>query len=109
MKLLQLAFAADEGRLCSLRLGIALLDRVEGGVLSEDRLLELAQRASGLDPELLDECSSRLLVGLERLRLAARPVQRNHQLATQALPQRMLPGKRLQLPNEIGVSPQHQI
>ena len=46
--------------------------------------------------------SSRL-IGLERLRLSPRPVQREHQLRPQALPQWMLGHEGLQLGDQLGV------
>ena len=76
------------------------MTRSSAGSCREDRLLELAQLAAGLDPELLDERPPRLLVGLERLGLAARAVEREHQLAAQALAQRVLVDQRLELADE---------
>jgi hypothetical protein len=53
----------------------------ERGILPEDRLLELSQLGGRVDAELLDESAPRFLVGGERTRLQARPIQRKHQLA----------------------------
>src|SRR4029079_10452321 len=75
--------------------------RVEPGVLTEDRLLELAQLAAGLDPELVHERAARVLVGAERLGLAPRAVQRAHELAAQALAQRVLGDQLLELGHDI--------
>src|SRR5262245_10348696 len=50
-----------------------------------------------------------MLVRLERLRLAARPVQREHELAAQTLAKRIAPYERLELGGERGVSTQRQI
>ena len=74
------------------RLGRRLGHRaaVESRILHEDRLVKLAEPAAGLDAELLDERPSRCLVGLERLGLAPGPVEAEHQLAAQTLPQRVL-------------------
>ena len=66
--------------------------------------MQLAQPVAGLDAELLDERAPRLLVGLERLRLAAGAVEAEHQLAPQPLPQRVLVDQRLELADELGVS-----
>ena len=67
---------------------------VELRILVEDRPLEAAQFRPWLDPELLDQARPRRPVGLERLRLPARAVEREHQLAAQALRQRVLGDQR---------------
>jgi hypothetical protein len=59
--------------------------KLELGVLDEDPPLELLERRARLDPESVDEDAPGLLVGLERLGLAARPVQRQDQLPAQTL------------------------
>ena len=53
----------------------------ERGILPEDGLLELSQLGGRVDAELLDENAARFLVGGERIRLPARPIERKHQLA----------------------------
>ena len=58
-------------------------------VLEEDGLLQPLQRRAGLDAELLGQVLAPGRVGPQRLGLPARPVQRPHQLAPQALPQRV--------------------
>ena len=55
--------------------------RLERGIVGENRLLETLQRLAGLDPELVDEQPSRVAIHLERFRLAARAIQREHQLS----------------------------
>ena len=57
----------------------------ERPVLLEDRPLEAAQLLARLQPELVDEQAAPLLVGGERVGLAARAVEGEHQLAAQAL------------------------
>ena len=57
--------------------------------MPQDRPLQLLQRGTGLDAELVDECGSGLAVGLERLRLPARPVERAHHQLTGAFAERM--------------------
>ena len=52
----------------------------EADLLAEDRAVELLQRRARVDPELLDERAASLLVGLERLGLPPRAVEREHQL-----------------------------
>ena len=63
---------------------------IERGVVGEDRLVEVMQLGSRLDPELLDEDLARVAVGLQRVGLAAAAVQREHQLRVQPLAPRML-------------------
>ena len=88
------------------RLGHRLGHRaaVESRILHEDRLVKLAEPTAGFDAELLDERPSRYLVGLERLGLAPGPVEAEHQLAEQTLPQRVLLHQPLQLAGEFGVA-----
>ena len=65
--------------------------------------MQLAQSGAGLDAESVDERRARRLVRLERLGLAARPVQREHQLGAEVLAERMLPHERLQLADQLRV------
>ena len=65
--------------------------------------MELSQRAPGLDAELVDERPARGLVRLERLGLAAAAVQRKHQPAVHALPERLLGDEHLELAHDVGV------
>ena len=62
---------------------------VEGRFLPEDALLEVTELTARLDPELLHERAASVGVGVERLRLPSRPVERQHQLRAKALPQRV--------------------
>ena len=75
--------------------------RFKHRVLPEHRLLQLPQRQAGLDPELLDEHASGLLVRLQRLRLTTRPVESAHQLAAQLLSKGVRGDEGLELPDEI--------
>ena len=63
---------------------------VEGGVLDEDRLLQLLEGGAGLEPELLPEVVGGPPVGAQRLSLPSRAVEGEHELAPQRLPQRVL-------------------
>ena len=63
--------------------------------------MELAQLPARLDAQLVDELPSGLLVHVERLGLPAAPVEREHQLRTEPLPQRMLGGERLELRDQV--------
>ena len=83
--------------------------RLKRRILPKHRLLELAKRQAGLDPELLDEQASGLLVGLQRLSLAPRPVEGAHQLASQLLAERILGDEGLELPDEIRVAAEPEL
>ena len=63
--------------------------------------MERLQLRARVDPELVHERRARSGVGVERLRLPARAVEREHQLAAQALPQRLLADERLELADEL--------
>ena len=65
-------------------------DLDERRVLAQDRRLQLPQLVAGLETELVCQNGSRVPVALERLCLAIRPVQGEHQLSPQSLPQRKL-------------------
>ena len=72
--------------------------------MHEDLLFELPQGWTGLEPELPVERLPRVAVHLERVGLAAAAVERKHQLGDQALPERVLGDKRLQLGHDSGVA-----
>ena len=74
-------------------------------VLPEHGALQLLQRPSGLDAELINEDPSRRLVRLERLRLTPGPVEREHELAPKPLTEWVLCGKFLQLTDRVEVAP----
>src|SRR5581483_4206083 len=114
-ELLALAAAADQR--VRRRGQIRGLTRRRGGrecrILVQDGTLELLQRAARLESELVDEGPSCRPVRLERLRLPARAVEGDHQLAAQPFPERLLRDERLELADEpcmatkreIGVDP----
>ena len=89
----------DVGRLRSLRL-VARGCKIEGSVLLEDRLVQLAERASGFDPKLVHEGAARVLVRVEGLGLPTRAIERQYQLGPKPLSQRMLGDGRLELADE---------
>ena len=64
--------------------------RVERGILREHCLLHALQRGAGLHAELFDEQGTRLGVHIERLRLATRAVEREHQQLPAMLAIRLL-------------------
>ena len=81
----------------------------ERGILGEHRLLEPPQRRPRLDPQLADQTLARVAVGGQCLGLAARPVQREHLLGVQPLPQRVLGGERLELDDDLVVAAKEEI
>ncbi len=75
------------------------------GVLAQDGLMEFTQLAARLDAELLHEQPARRLVRGERVGLAARAVEGDHQLAPESLAKRMRRRERLELADDLGVAP----
>ena len=63
--------------------------------------MERLQLRPRVDPELVHEGRARGRVGVERLRLAAGAVEREHQLPAQALPQRLRADEGLELADEL--------
>ena len=76
--------------------------------MPEDRALELLERATRLDPELIHEHLSRVLVHAQRVGLATRAVEGEHELSASALPEWLLGHERLELADEIRVSTQRE-
>ena len=66
------------------------------------------QRWAGFDAELADQPLAGLLVGRQRLGLATRPVQRQHQQLPEALVERVLLHQPPQLDHQLGVLTQPQ-
>ena len=83
--------------------------RLQRGVLGQDRSFELLELATGLEPELVDQPTPRDAVALERVGLATRSVQREHQLTDKALAQGMLVHERLELPDQPCVLAQREL
>jgi hypothetical protein len=75
---------------------------VEGRVLLQDRLMQVAERAARLDPELAHERSPSVLVDLERLSLTPRPIEREHELTAQRLSQGLRVDEAFELRDELG-------
>ncbi len=73
------------------------------GILAQHPPLELLQLRRRVEPELVGEREPRRPVDLERLRLAAAAVEREHQLAAQPLAQGVRSDQLLQLPDERSV------
>ena len=71
--------------------------------------MQLAQRGSGLDADLLDERRSRLPEGLQRLCLAARAVEREHPLRLQPFAQRVARDEHLELGEDLAMAARRQV
>jgi hypothetical protein len=71
--------------------------------MQQDLLLQPRQPGAGLQPQLLAQDLPGAPEGLQCLGLPARPVQRHHQLAPQAFPERMLGHQPFQLRGQRGV------
>ena len=78
-------------------------------LLAQDRLLELLERRARIDAELLDERAARVPVDVQRLCLAARTVEREHQLGTEALAERVGGDELLQLSHDVRVPAEGKI
>ena len=76
----------------------------EAGILGEDSAVEVAELLGGLHAEL-DERASSLLVGVERLRLSAGPVEGNHQEEAKPLSKRILGHEHLELGDRLARAP----
>ncbi len=74
--------------------------RAQHRLLPEDRRIELLEPGTRIDSHLVRQHSPRLVVGLERLGLPPRSVERKHQLPPQPLPQRIPLDKRFELRDE---------
>ena len=83
--------------------------RIERGVLTEDRLLELHERRGSARGRALDQHAPRVLVDLQRLGLAVAAVQGEHQLPAQPLAQRVTGDQGLELGDEITVAPEGEV
>jgi len=75
----------------------------------EDPFLEPPQLLTRLEAELVGEQRSPSPVDVERLRLAARLVEREHQLGAAPLSQWLLAHERLQLRKELGVAAELEV
>ena len=77
--------------------------RIEFRIVLEDRLLELAELAARLQPELIGEQVPAAAVDVERVRLPSRAVEREHQLRPPAFPERIVANKRLEFGDQLRV------
>ena len=77
-------------------------------MLLENALVQRPQRLARLDPELVDEHAAPGGERVERLGLASRAVQGEHQLAAKTLTQGMLRDERLQLGDDLVVATERE-
>ena len=75
--------------------------QVEGRVGNDDTFLQALQRGGRFDAQFLTEMRPQPPERPKRLGLAARAVQRHHQLLGEPLPQRVLAGQALQLADQL--------
>ena len=75
----------------------------------ENRALELPERERRLDPERLHERAPRIAIRRECVRLPSRAVEGEHQLGTEALPERVLADQQLELAEELGTRAKSEI
>ena len=105
----ELVLAADKTRQRRRKI-MALHGRGRGGeLLAEDGALERSQLLARVETEALGEERARAVVRRERLRLALGVVEREHQLAPQALAERLLGNETLQLGDERSVTAERQL
>ena len=89
--------------------GAARRRQVQARVLAEDAQLELAQRRPGSMPSSLDERPASALEHLQRVGLPAAAVEREHQLAAQALAEHVLGDERLELRHQVVMAAERQV
>ena len=77
--------------------------------MAKDLRLQALELGAGLDPELVDEPSACILVDLERLRLPAGAIQREHQLSPECLAERMIPDECLELADDVAVAAELEV
>ena len=102
----ELVLAADERRRRRREVAAAAAGRGDHGdrrVVREDRLLEAPELRSRLEAQLVGEHAPCLLERLERVRLPPAAVERQHQLAPQPLPERVVCDRRAQRRDQLPV------
>ena len=80
------------------------IGRLQSRVLSQNRAVQLLELAARLDAELFDQERSAVLIRLQRLRLSARSIERQHVLTPKPLAHRMLLDQSFELPDELAVA-----
>ena len=88
---------------------LAVTVPVEGRVVCQHRCVQSLQRLARVDAELVGQQIADPPVGGQRVGLPAAPVQRQHELAVQLLPQRMPGDQLLQLGGDRVVPAERQV
>src|SRR5579864_2258437 len=99
-----LAYGDQDG---ALRRGY--VGQVERAIMSEHGSLELLESRAEFDPELLYERGPSRAEGRERVGLPSRAVEREHQLDSEALAERLRGDKQLQLPDQLGMTSEREV
>ena len=82
--------------------------QVQPSILSQDRRFQIAQRRPRLDGQLAAEERTQPPVHAERVGLAAAAIQREHQLSVELLVERVIPGERLEIRQDLPVLTQRE-
>ena len=82
---------------------------VERRVLLQHEPLELLQPRRRVDPEVVLQHPPEALERLQRLRMPAAAVEREHQLPSQPLPERMAADERVELGDELRMTAERQL
>lgn len=77
--------------------------------MGQDRGLEPLQLRARVQPVPVGQGVTGRPVGLQRVRLAAAPVQGHHQLPPQSLPEPVLADQHLQLSNQFGMEAEGEL
>jgi hypothetical protein len=88
---------------------LGLRSRGQGISLEQDLLVKLLELGAGIYAQLIGQDPAAFLEDPERFPLAARPVQGQHQLTAQPLPERVAGHERLQLAGQLGVPAKRQL
>jgi hypothetical protein len=75
------------------------------GFLEQDRFFEPTEIGGRFNTELFSQDGAEPLVASQCFRLAVAPIQSHHQLCPQPLPERVLGYERLELRDNVGVTP----
>ena len=78
-------------------------------LVAQDRLLEPRELLARLEAEVLVQERPGAAIRGERIRLPLRPVEGEHQLLPEPLPERMLADERLELVDELGRAAEREI
>ena len=79
--------------------------KIECRIAREDLTLEELQWRAGIEAELLARDLASILVGVQRVRLPTRPIEREHELTPQSLAKGLRAYPALEFGDELGVVP----